>query len=63
MPRNFFLKETYGADAGGVIGVGSGVEVRVERVNGIGIAADHECHIDLGITRYNPYATHTAHGL
>ena len=57
------IRKTYGADAGYAIGVGPGVGVRVEGVNGIGFAADHERHIDLGIAWYNPYVAQTGHVL
>ena len=45
-------KTTYGAVAGYTIRVDQAVVGdRVERVNGIGFAADHERHIDLDIAR------------
>ena len=53
-------KKTYGAEAGYRV---ADIGVRVERVNGIGFAADHERHIDLGIAWYSPNAAHTVHGL
>lgn len=56
--------KTYCTEAGDSIRVCQGVvRIRVERMNGIQLAANLECQIDFGIAWYEPYLARTVHEL